>query len=52
MSSWDLLRDLPLEIKVVEPELLVRPMPRFTRKTTVVHLLGGGRGGARRGRHV
>ena len=45
MSSWDLLRDLPLEIKAVEPELLVRPTPRFTRKTTVVHLLGAGEEG-------
>ena len=40
MSSWDPLRDLPLEIEAVELELLVRPTPRFTRKTTVVHLLG------------
>src|SRR5471032_2230696 len=45
MSSWDLLRDLPLEIKAVETELLVRPTPRFTRKTTVVHLLGAGEEG-------
>ncbi|MGZ4359260.1 MAG: hypothetical protein ACXVZW_05685, partial [Gaiellaceae bacterium] len=45
MSSWDLLRDLPLEIRVVEPELLARPTPRFTRKTTVVHLLGAGEEG-------
>ena len=45
MSSWDLLRELPLEIKAVEPELLARPTPRFTRKTTVVHLLGAGEEG-------
>ena len=41
VSSWDLLRDLPLEVKAVEPELLARPTGRFTRKTTVVHLAGG-----------
>ena len=45
MSCWDLLRELPLEIKAFEPELLARPTPRFTRKTTVVHLLGAGEEG-------
>ena len=45
MSSWDLLRDLPLEIERVEPELLARPTPRFTRKTTVMHLFGAGEEG-------
>ena len=45
MSTWDLLRDLPLEIEAVEPEMLARATPRFTRKTTVVHLSGGGEEG-------
>ena len=45
MSTWDLLRDLPLEIEAVEPEVLARATPRFTRKTTVVHLSGGGEEG-------
>ena len=45
MSSWDLLRDLPLEIEAVEPELLARATPRFTRKTTVLHLTGAGEEG-------
>jgi hypothetical protein len=45
MSTWDLLRDLPLTIEAVEPELLARATPRFTRKTTVLHLSGEGEEG-------
>jgi hypothetical protein len=42
VSSWDLLRGLPVEIETVESETLTRQTPRFVRKTTVLHL--GGRG--------
>jgi hypothetical protein len=45
MGTWDLLRDLPLEIEAVRPELLARETPHFTRKTTVVHLAGAGEEG-------
>ena len=40
---YDALRDLPLEIERVETETLAHAIsPEFTRKTTVVHLIGGG----------
>src|SRR4029077_10767481 len=43
---YDALRDLPIEIDAVETELLSFVIsPEFTRKTTVVHLVGGGHEG-------
>jgi hypothetical protein len=45
VSSWDLLRALPVEISTVETETLTRQMPRFVRKTTVMHLGGLGEEG-------
>jgi hypothetical protein len=45
VSSWDLLRNLPVEIEGVESETLTRQAPRFVRKTTVMHLSGLGEEG-------
>ncbi len=43
---YDAIRDLPVEIDAVETELLALAIsPEFTRKTTVVHLRGGGHEG-------
>jgi len=42
VATYDLLRDLPLRIDAVETETLeIVLSPEFTRRTTVVHLLGG-----------
>ena len=46
MPLWDALRELPVEIDEISTEVLERRTPRFTRKTTVVHLLGGDEEGA------
>jgi L-alanine-DL-glutamate epimerase-like enolase superfamily enzyme len=43
---YEALRDFPVEIDRVETESLSLPIsPEFTRRTTVVHLLGGGHEG-------
>jgi L-alanine-DL-glutamate epimerase-like enolase superfamily enzyme len=40
--TYDALRDLPLTIERIETETLSHPIsPEFTRKTTIVHLIGG-----------
>ena len=40
---YDALRDLPLTIERIETETLSHPIsPEFTRKTTVIHLIGDG----------
>ena len=53
MSLYDAVRELPLVVDgyaLDAHEYVVGP--EFTRKTTVVRLSGGGRGGAWRGRHL
>ena len=46
MSLYDAVRDLPLEVDGYELELLsLQARPDFLRKTTVVHLQGGGEEG-------
>jgi hypothetical protein len=46
MATYDGVRDLPLEIESYELEgLEVQASPEFIRKTTVVHLRGGGHEG-------
>ena len=53
VSLYDAVRDLPLLIDGYELEgLELQARPDFLRKTTVVHLQGGERGGDRRGRHL
>jgi hypothetical protein len=42
VSTWDGLRGLQLRIEAVETETLSVDVGSFVRKTTVVHLLGGG----------
>ena len=46
MATYDAVRDLPLEIDSYELEALeAQASPEFTRKTTVIHLRGGGHEG-------
>jgi len=45
MASFDRLGDLPLELESYELEGLEHDLGRFTRRTTVVHLRGGGHEG-------
>ena len=53
MSTWDALAGLPVEIEdyALEP-LQATVSSDFERKSTVIHLRGAGRGGARRGRDL
>jgi hypothetical protein len=44
-ATWNLLRDLPVEIETVETETLTRQTPAFTRTTTLLRLVGAGRDG-------
>ena len=52
MPLYDAVKDLTLTIERVELEPHVLPLKHITRRTTVVHLHGVGRGGRRRGRHL
>ena len=46
MSLYDRVSELPLEIEEYDLEALEQPVsPEFTRKTTVIHLRGGGHEG-------
>ena len=46
MGLYDLVRDLPLEVERIELEVSsVEISPEFTRKTTIVRLVGGGLAG-------
>jgi hypothetical protein len=46
MTSYELVRTLPLQIDAVETETLSLTLsPEFTRKTTIVHLRGGSEAG-------
>jgi hypothetical protein len=46
VSTYERLADLPLQIESYDLEgLELRPVPEFTRKTTVIHLRGGGEEG-------
>jgi L-alanine-DL-glutamate epimerase-like enolase superfamily enzyme len=46
MSTWDLVRELPLLVEGYALDgLLAQPTPQFTRRTTVIRLQGGGEEG-------
>ena len=52
MPLYDAVKDLTLTVERVELEPHELPLKHFTRRTTVVHLHGGGRRGRRRGRQL